>query len=502
MLGRPDHRPPAGGRREPSPAGLSERRPGSSELLATIFSRARGGATTAAATGPLPAAPGPAADRARTTPPPPPRSLADTGLTLGQLADLVLKATYLHGCLSGADLAHQLRLPFRVVEEALAFLRHARCLEVHGGETPAEFANRYQLTEEGRVRAREAFEQCRYVGPAPVSLRGYVEQCRRQSVAGLTCRPDDLQSAFSDLLLRPGLLDELGPAVCDGQAILLYGPSGNGKTCLARRIGRYFHTAAGEIYVPYAVLVDGATITVFDPNVHQTTDDRDEATTASAGHPGAEVDLRWRRVRRPVVVTAGELTLDMLDLRRHADSCLYVAPLQLKANGGVFVIDDLGRQQATPRELLNRWILPLAERIDYLTLSTGKKFAVPFEPLVVFSTNLNLADLADDAFLRRIRHKLWIGPPTAEEFSALLERCCRERGLPLDPDAGRSLFASRYSSSRPPRWSDPQDLMQVALSICRFRGEEPRLTPGLLAQAADRFLGPAGEPDGLSDATN
>lgn len=460
---------------------------------------APGGAALSAEAGPAGSGRPSAADHrsSGTVPAPlPPRSLAETGLTLGQLADLVLKLTYLHGSLSGAELAAHLRLPFRVVEESLAFLRQVRCLQVQGGQPAAEFAYRYQLTEEGRARAREAFEQCRYVGPAPVSLRSYVEQCRRQTVRGLPCTMERLRPAFEDLVLRPGLLEEIGPAITDGQAIFLYGPSGNGKTALARRIGKYLHTSGGEVYVPYAVLVDGLTITVFDPNVHQTVDDLElrgapVAETAPGErpwvHPGT--DLRWRRIRRPVVVTAGELTLEMLDLRFHPESRYYVAPLHVKSNGGVFVIDDFGRQRVSPRELLNRWILPLAERRDYLTLTTGKKFAVPFEQLIVFSTNLEPHDLVDDAFLRRIRYKLAVLPPTREEYTEVFERCCRERGLASDPDCIRYLFSERYNSSRPPRWSDPQDLLQIVCSLCRFRGMAPSLSRELIAQAAGRFLG-------------
>lgn len=415
-----------------------------------------------------------------------PRSLVETGLTLAHLADLVLKVVYLQGSLTGGDICQQIRLPFSVLEEVLTFLRQVRCLEVQSGELLGQLTYRFHLTDEGRTRAREAFEQSRYVGPAPVSLRSYVEQCRRQTVAGVHCTADRLRPAFDGLLLRPGLLDELGPAVCDGQAIFLYGPPGNGKTLLARRLGRFLNTDGGEIYVPYAVHVDGAIITLFDPNVHQTTDD---AATGDAPLSPEGADARWRRIRRPVVITAGELTLEMLDLRYHAESRYYAAPAHLKANGGVFVIDDFGRQQVSPRELLNRWILPLAERIDYLALSTGKKFAVPFEQLVIFSTNLDPQELVDDAFLRRIRHKLAVGPPSREQFSQLFQQCCAERRLAFDPECIGYLFSNRYSLTRPPRWSDPQDLLEVVTCICRFRGEEPRLSREILAEAARRFFG-------------
>ncbi|MFV0442744.1 MAG: ATPase [Planctomycetaceae bacterium] len=438
------------------------------------------------------------------TPPAVPRSLVDTGLTLAHLADLSLKLLYLHGSLTGGEICRQLRLPFSVVEEALTFLRQVKCLEVRSGEMLGQLTYRFLLTEEGRARAREAFEQSRYVGPAPVSLRQYVEQCRRQRVSGIECTSERLTPAFDGMLVRPGLLDELGPAICDGQAIFLHGPPGNGKTLMARRIGRYLNTYGGEIYVPYAVLIDSAIVTVFDPNVHQTTDDAecgDALLPASFDHdaggslvkPAANgaVDQRWRRIRRPVVITAGELTLEMLDLRFNADSRYYSAPSHLKANGGVFVIDDFGRQQVTPRELLNRWILPLAERIDYLALATGKKFAVPFDQLVIFSTNLDPAELVDDAFLRRIRHKLSVSPPSREQFSELFRRSCDARGIVSDGECIGHLFSNHYSLARPPRWSDPQDLLEIAACICRFRGTEVRLSRELISEAARRFFGTA-----------
>ncbi|MCA9053666.1 MAG: ATPase, partial [Planctomycetaceae bacterium] len=287
---------------------------------------------------------------------------------------------------------------------------------------------------------------------------------------------------------------------------------GNGKTLIARRIGRFLNRSGGEIYVPYAVQVDNAIVTVFDPNIHQTTDDGTAPDELLAPRPqeaavertgksdrSDEFDLRWRRIRRPVVVTAGELTLEMLDLRYYSDSGFYAAPSHLKANGGVFVIDDFGRQQVSPRDLLNRWILPLAERIDYLTLSTGKKFAVPFEQMVVFSTNLDPQELVDDAFLRRIRHKLLVQPPTREQFSQLFQNACGARGMAYDPDCLGYLFSNRYSLTRPPRWSDPQDLLEIVACICRFRGEETRLTRDLVAEAAHRFFG-GGDASGKRSA--
>lgn len=418
-----------------------------------------------------------------------PRTLAETGLTLAQLSDLLLKHTYLHGSLQGHEAAQQVRLPFSVIEEALTFLRRAKCLEVSSGQMFGQVSYRFQLTEQGRTRAREAFEFCRYVGPAPVPLRNYVAQCRRQTVTGIPCDATGLTAAFEGLVLRQGLIDDVGAAVSSGQAIFLYGPPGNGKTVIARRIGRWMNQSGGEIYIPYAVQVDGSIVTLFDPTVHQTTDD---AELEFAGTDGT--DRRWRRIRRPVIVTAGELTLDMLDLRPHQGLHFHAAPAHLKANGGVFLIDDFGRQRVSPRELLNRWILPLAERIDYLTLGTGKKFAVPFEQLIIFSTNLDPSELVDDAFLRRIRHKIEVASPSPQDYAELFARCCIERGFPYNAAVVNHLFANHYSLSRPPRWSDPQNLLEIVQATCRFRGMTVQLSEDLIEEAARRFFCRAAEP--------
>ncbi|MEZ6055658.1 MAG: ATPase [Planctomycetaceae bacterium] len=432
--------------------------------------------------------------------PTPPVTLRDTGLTLAQLGDLLLKQLYLDGVLTGYDAASRMRLPFGIVDSALQHLRDTRLAEVTSGEMFGRLSFRFQLTEAGRSQARDAFEQCRYVGPAPVTLRSYVEQCRRQTISKVHCNSESLRRAFAGQIVRPGLLDEIGPAICTGQAIFLHGPPGNGKTVIARRLGKFLHEQAGEIYVPYALLVDSSIITVFDPVLHQTTDDaelqaaeneRQYGSTDPSGYGSSgNVDLRWRRIRRPVVTTAGELTLDMLDLRYHTASNYYTAPSHIKANGGVFLLDDFGRQQMSPRDLLNRWILPLEERIDYLTLATGKKFSVPFEQLVIFSTNLNPAELVDDAFLRRIRHCIAVGPPSRDLFRQIFQVCCEQRQIPYDESIVRYLFTNHYSLARPPRWSDPRDLLEIIEGICRFREVAMSLEDTLVAEASRRFFQP------------
>ena len=423
--------------------------------------------------------------------PPCPGSLEETGLGLMQICDLILKQLYLQGNLLGIQLSRHARLPFQVVEEALRFLKDEKCVEVLSGELIGPASYRFNLTELGRHRAREAFEQCRYVGPAPVPLHVYVEQCRRQSVTGTTCSPQALLEAFQGLIIRPGLLEELGPAVCSGKSIFVYGPPGNGKTMIAKGLGEFLNKHGGEIYVPYAIDAEGSVITIFDPTIHQPVDTDPTAgdqAAAAPSHLEPEIDLRWRRVRRPVVITGGELTLEMLDLRYNKSSNFYTAPLHIKANSGVFLIDDFGRQIVSPRDLLNRWILPLEERVDFLTLSTGKKFAVPFEQLIIFSTNLDPRELVDEAFLRRIRHKIKIDSPDRDLYTEIFKLCCQQRQIAFNPAALEFLYAEFYDQGKPPRSSDPRDLLEIVQSVCRFRNMPVNLTPQLMSEATSRFF--------------
>lgn len=423
-----------------------------------------------------------------------PDTLKEAGLSLNFLNDLILRTLYVKGSMLGLDLARSLCLPFKVIEESLKFLKDEKCVEVAGGDLIGRVSYRFNLTELGRRRAQEAMKQCAYVGPAPVPLEDYIEQTYRQAVTGITCSPEPLKAAFSHLVIRDELFNAIGPAIVSGKSVFIYGPPGNGKTSVARAIGDFMNNAGGEVYVPYAFLAENAIITVYDQAVHQAVDtnpsDRiedNEATIRRLLNTGT-VDPRWVRIRRPVVVTGGELNLEMLDLKYNAASNFYQAPLHVKANGGVFLIDDFGRQLCSPKELLNRWILPLEDRHDFLTVASGKKFEVPFEQLIIFSTNLDPKDLVDDAFLRRIRHKVEVNAPTRDVYERIFNNVCKRLGMNQCPDAVDYLYERYYDQGRSPRASDCRDLLEIVQSICRFRRQPVQLTRELMVEASASFI--------------
>src|SRR3954471_16557695 len=385
-----------------------------------------------------------------------PETLEQTGLTLGFLSDLLVRTLYVRGTMLGLDIARLTCLPFKVVEDALAFLKTEKCIEVAGGDLIGRISYRFTLTELGRRRATEAFKMCAYVGPAPVPLEDYVEQTYRQAVTAIDVSPESLRAAFSHLVVSEELFNAVGPAVVSGKSVFIYGPPGNGKTSIATAIGNFMNTCGGEIYVPHAFMAEGNVVTVFDGAVHERSEGEDddrmednEATIRRLLNTGT-VDQRWVKIRRPVIVTGGELNLIMLDLKYSAESNFYQAPLHVKANGGVFLIDDFGRQLCSPKELLNRWILPLEDRHDFLTVASGKKFGVPFEQLIIFSTNLDPKDLVDDAFLRRIRHKVGIEAPSREVYTRIFDANIKRLGMNACPEAIDFLYERYYNRGRNP----------------------------------------------------
>jgi hypothetical protein len=422
-----------------------------------------------------------------------PETLKEAGLSLGFLCDMIFRSLYTRGAMIGRDMAQLLCLPFKVIKEPLRFMKDEKGIQVDGGDLVGEVSYRFSLTDLGRKRAQEAMEQCAYVGPAPVPLEDYVEQCYRQTVTGLQCYPESLRAPFGHLVLKEEMFTAIGPAIISGRSVFIYGPPGNGKTAMARSIGDFMNTAGGSIYIPYAFLADGNIITVYDPSLHAIDDtptefgDEADATVKRLLNTGG-MDQRWVRIRRPVIVTGGELNLEMLDLRYNAEANFYQAPIHFKANGGVFLIDDFGRQLCSPKELLNRWILPLEDRHDFLTVASGKKFQVPFEQLIIFSTNLDPKDLVDDAFLRRIRHKVGINAPERSVYEKIFSSQCKRLGMNFNADAVDYLYERYYMRGRSPRASDCRDLLEIVQSICRYKRQPVHLTRELIVEASASFI--------------
>ena len=418
------------------------------------------------------------------TAPAPPvlHSLADTGLSADQVEQLLIKTLY-GGEATGLSVADRLRLPFTMIEPLIERVRAEQLVEVRGATGSGAAGYRYALTDAGRDRARRYLDASQYVGPAPVSLAAYLAQMRTLAAARVYIDRDRLRQSFSHLIVGDSVLEQLGPAVNAGKAVFLYGPPGNGKTVIAEGLGR---ALGGDMYMPHAIDVDGHTLTMFDPINHDSLEgDADNSSVIST----SPRDRRWVRIRRPVVMVGGELTLDMLDLTFNPSTKFYEAPIQLKANGGVFLVDDFGRQRIRPQELLNRWIVPLESRIDYLTLHTGKKFQVPFDVLIVFATNLDPASLADEAFLRRIPYKIPIVDPTTDEFSRIFDLNCRRRNLRFHQVMVAYLQRRHYGpAGRPLRSCHPRDLLDQVTALCRYRGVEPMITRELLDKACSSYF--------------
>ncbi len=425
----------------------------------------------------------------RTTPrflPPEPRSIEDTGLTPAFLSDLALKVMYTRGFLSGFEIADTLKLPFaNVVDRALDFLRRERLTEVKGSSGFGESSYQYVISDQGRARARELMLDNAYAGAAPVRLEAYNNAVAIQSLSGQSISQERMKTALRHLVVSDNTMSQIGPAVNSGKSGFLFGNPGNGKTALAEAIGNGM--LPGTMYVPYAISLDGHIIKLFDPLNHRVV--QESEADESALRRGERYDKRWVLVHRPFIAAGGELTLDSLDLVYDPSNKFYEAPYQMKANGGMFLIDDFGRQQVRPRDLLNRWIMPLEKRIDFLTLVTGRKIEVPFDALIIFSTNLNPSELADEAFLRRIRYKIEVLDPTWEEYREIFVRACRSRGLEYKDEALRYLITEHYiKPKRRPRAVHPRDLLDELIDIARYRGVTPTLSNELLDLACKTYF--------------
>ena len=425
-------------------------------------------------------APAPAA--AQPTPPRPPATIEECGLPQDVLTQLLLK-TLLGGEATGSALAERVRLPYSLLEALIQHARVEKLVEVRGASGVGSAGYRYILTDLGRERGQQYMDVCRYVGPAPVPLAQYNAYVRACMAARVPLDRDDLATGFTDLIVNQGMFDQIGPAVNSGKSLFLYGAPGNGKTVVAQGIGR---ALGSDMFIPHAIDVDGQVITMFDPVNHQRSAPMDQGTSVISG---AVLDQRWERIRRPVVVVGGELTLEMLDLSFNPISKFYEAPIQMKAIGGVFVVDDFGRQRIPPRDLLNRWIVPLESRVDFLTLHTGRKFEVPFNVFIVFATNLKPESLADEAFLRRIPYKVLAKNPTRDEYCQIFEMNCRRRGLPFDPVMVEYLDRRYYQPRKlQMRACHPRDLVEQVVDICRYQKRELVITRDLLDAACGSYF--------------
>ena len=386
-------------------------------------------------------------------------SLADTGLSDSLLDSLICKYLSVAGTVSGRGIADQLGLPLGVVEPQLHKLRN-RQFAAHTGSAPFNDYY-YALTDQGRQRAQTYLDACGYIGPAPVPLIEYVLSVEAQTIRAEAPKQAQLKEAFHDITVEPALFDELGPAINSGAGMFLYGAPGNGKTTLAERITRCF---GQHIWIPRTLIEDGQLIKLYDPAYHQ-------AVEESAGSflKQSDFDRRWIKIRRPTVVAGGELTMDALEIRHDARANVSEAPLQLKSNCGSLLIDDFGRQRMEPGELLNRWIVPLEKRYDFLTLASGKKIQVPFEQLILFSTNLEPEDLVDEAFLRRIPYKVNISDPSEGEFHRLFEFYAPKLGFEFRREAVDYLVRTHYRPfDRGLRRCHPRDLLGQIRNYCVY----------------------------------
>jgi predicted ATPase with chaperone activity len=435
---------------------------------------------------------------------PTPGSVEGTGLDLGFIANLALKIIYLNDQITAARLSDQMCLRYgNVLEPALTLLRREHLVETLSGgaqgpprrrssdislssehlvepssggtQSPLNYG--YAITDKGRERVLQIMERSAYIGPAPVTLEQYVDVVKRHAIAESRVAPESVRQVMSDLVLEEHVIQAMGRAVNTGRSLFLYGPPGNGKTMLAEHI---IPLLGGHVYIPHALIIDGQIIKIYDPPNHQPIERRD----------GAPVyDRRFVLCKRPAIVVGGELTLAALDLGYDPVSKVYTAPLQMKANGGMFLIDDFGRQLVTPQELLNRWIVPLEKRIDFLTLRTGKKIQIPFDQMIVFSTNLAPTDLVDEAFLRRIQNKIQVGNPTRAGFCEIIRRQCDALGVAFDQSGLEYLLREYYDNpGRAFRACHPRDLLRTMIGMARYDGTQPALIPPLIDQACETYF--------------
>lgn len=416
--------------------------------------------------------------------PRPLQKVEDTGLSKLNIADLVLKVLYNGGDMYGHEISSRLKLPFGgVLDGIIEWLKHEQLIDIGGGGGIGEASYRYIITSKGVQKALEAMERTAYAGAAPVPLEEYIESTYAQNRRKLSVNREGMMKVTEKLIVSTDMLDQLGPAVNSGTSIFLYGPPGNGKTTLSEAVGKFI--LGDDMWIPYAIDVDGQVIQIFDDINHELSEDQAPLKYGT----GLTADPRWVRVKRPMIMVGGELEMTSLDLIYDPNSKFYEAPYQVKATGGLFLIDDFGRQQVSPLELLNRWIVPLEKKIDFLTLNNGRKIGLPFRVLIVFSTNLDPGDLVDDAFLRRIKYKIEVGNPTLEQFRDLFELMCKIKKIPFDERGLAYLIREWYQKyDRDLRFVHPRDILSQLQDAADYLGIEPRMTKDLLDRAASSYF--------------
>ncbi len=413
--------------------------------------------------------------------PPVAQSMEETGLPEALLQQLILKILYFRSEVVGRELARHVGLNFSIIEGVLEFFKLQHLVLVKRSYGMGTVSAVFTLSDQGRVLAQNYMETNTYAGKAPVPLSQYVEAVRRQRRQSNWMTADKLRAAFSHMIVSPKLLNQVGPAVNSGKSFLIYGQPGNGKTYMAEAL---LNMETDSIYIPYAIECQGQIIQIFDPIYHQRLDQDDEEGSIWRVSTQAEFDGRWFRAKRPFLVSGGELNLDMLDLAYRPDSKTYDAPFQLKANNGIYLIDDFGRQKVTPAEVLNRWIVPMERGIDYYNFLSGGKMSVPFETFLVFSTNLRPEQIGDEAFLRRIQYKLFLRSPDEAEFVNIFERFCEPEELPISRGVLNAFLDKHYRrTGKPFRRCHPRDVITHAIDLIRFEGLKWELTEELLDRA-------------------
>ncbi|MFO7920026.1 ATPase [Rhodobacteraceae bacterium W635] len=418
--------------------------------------------------------------------PPPLRKLEDTGLQMVMMRDILLKTIFRKNVEQASAIAEAIALPLPLTQALIDTLREMGLIQAMGTlHATASSEMGYQLTDAGKARALDALSQSEYYGAMPVPLEAYKDQTRRQSVKNVQITRKALEASMGHLILPEGMIDQLGPAVSSGRSVLMYGPPGNGKSSIAEGI----RAALGDtIYVPHAISYAGQVITLFDPIVH-TPIKTEAANPTGLRRQAARHDTRYILCKRPTVMTGGELTLSMLDLNYNPTSRTYQASLQLKSTGGVFIVDDLGRQEEAPQALINRWIVPMEAQYDILALQSGEKFEVPFDTLVVFSTNFHPNDLFDGAALRRIFFKVKIDGPTQAEFLKILAMVAKKKQVPLDEASLLHLLKKKYPTvdNVYANYHAPFLLDQI-VAICEFEGIPYQMRPDLIDRAWENLF--------------